>query len=401
MLSLEHHGGRYGYSTLTALTKIHNQIYKNKEKNKITAIITTDLTAAFDTVDHDTLLQKLSFYGLKGIELKLFKSYLKNRQQYVKLNTFNSKIEKSLPCSVIQGSVMSGLLYTIYVNELPELSKLVFEGTKNCLDKKDFSELSHKTINYVDDSTSVIGFKDKLKLKKYLDKYFELIDIFYTCNKLLINPDKTKLIIMSSKKLRKYVKDITFKAGNFIIKQDENIKILGTIIQNNHKNDKQVNSIISKSYYKLHEIIKIKNYIKFNSRKSFINSIVMGILYYNLPLYFNISKKLNQKLHKLQMTCCRIIMGGNCYRISNVKLLSKCNWLSINNMIRHSTLTFIHKITTILNNKSINEHFLRVKSLRNHCKSITKYEPKSTIFQNFFIYRGNTLYNDIPNVHIK
>ena len=94
-------------------------------------------------------------------------------------------------------------------------------------------------------------------------------------------------------------------------------------------------------------------------------------------------------------------MGGNCYRISNVKILSKCNWLSINNMICHSTLTFIHKIKTILNNKSINELFLCVKSLRNHCKSITKYEPKSTIFQNFFIYRGNTLYNEIPNVIIK
>ena len=51
-LSLEHHGGRYGYSTLTALTKIHNEIYKNKEKNKLTGLITTDLTAAFDTVDH-------------------------------------------------------------------------------------------------------------------------------------------------------------------------------------------------------------------------------------------------------------------------------------------------------------------------------------------------------------
>ena len=95
---------------------------------------------------------------------------MENRQQYVKLNTFNSKIEKSLPCSVIQGSVMSGLLYTIYVNELPELSKLVFEGTKNCLYKKYFSELSHKTINYVDDSTSIIGFKNKAKLIHYLNK---------------------------------------------------------------------------------------------------------------------------------------------------------------------------------------------------------------------------------------
>ena len=339
--------------------------------------------------------------GLKGVELKLFKSYLENRQQYVKLNTFNSTLEKCLPCSVVQGSVLSGLLYTIYVNELPELNKLVFEKSENCLEEKDYSEINHKTINYVDDSTSIIGFKNKAKLIHYLNKYFEILDTFYTCNKLLINPDKTKLIIFCSPKLREYVENIEFKAGNFIIKQQQNIKILGTIIQNNHKYEKQINNIISKSYHKLHEIIKIKKYINFNSRKSFVNSIVMGIIYYNLPLYFNILKKLIKKLHKLQMACCRLIMGGNNYRISNIKLLSKCKWLSINNMIRHSTLTFIHKIKTVIQNKSINELFLAIKSNRNNNKTITKYDPKSKIFQHFFIYKGNNLYNDIPNVILK
>ena len=127
----------------------------------------------------------------------------------------------------------------------------------------------------------------------------------------------------------------------------------------------------------------------------------MGIIYYNLPLYFNISKKLIQKLHKLQMACCRLIMGGNNYRISNIKLLSKCKWLSINNMIRHSTLTFIHKIKTIIKNKSINEPFLAIKSNRNNNKTMTKFEPKSKIFQNFFIYKSNNLYNETPNVILK
>ena len=95
-----------------------------------------------------------------------------------------------MPCSGVQGSVLSGLLYTIYVNELPELSKLVFEESVNCLEKKEYNEINHKTINYVDDSTSIIGFKNKTKLIHYLNKYFEILDNFYTCNKLLINPEK-------------------------------------------------------------------------------------------------------------------------------------------------------------------------------------------------------------------
>ena len=88
--------------------------------------MSTDLSAAFDTVDHVILLAKLKYYGFTGLELKLMTSYLKNRQQYTDINCKKSETIKCLPCGVVQGSKLSGILYTIYTNEVPILHKILY-----------------------------------------------------------------------------------------------------------------------------------------------------------------------------------------------------------------------------------------------------------------------------------
>ena len=87
--------------------------------------MSTDLSACFDTVDHGILKTKMEHYGIRGKELALFSSYLKDRMFYMEINTKRSKVMVSELYSVIQGSKLSSLLYTIYVNELPLLHKLL------------------------------------------------------------------------------------------------------------------------------------------------------------------------------------------------------------------------------------------------------------------------------------
>ena len=103
---------------MTAKSLIDYFCGKGLDKDNMTVILSTDLSAAFDTVDHSVLIQKMEHYGVRDKEAKLINSYLSNRTHYIELQNKRSKVECDLDCSVIQGSKLSGLLYTIYVNEL-------------------------------------------------------------------------------------------------------------------------------------------------------------------------------------------------------------------------------------------------------------------------------------------
>ena len=120
-----HHGGRQGYSTLTAISNIQNTIDKNLFSNNFNVLFTTDLSAEFDNIDHEILLKKMEHYGIRGKELRLFKSFLSDRDQIVEIDTFRSTILKSLANSCIQGSILANTLYTIYTNEVPILHQVM------------------------------------------------------------------------------------------------------------------------------------------------------------------------------------------------------------------------------------------------------------------------------------
>ena len=106
------------HSVETALLCIHNDLLLAMERKQVSALILLDLSAAFDTIDHQILLSRLSLnFGITGSALALLTSYLTNRTQAV---VANSTVSESHPvsCGVPQGSVLGPLLFALYTTPL-------------------------------------------------------------------------------------------------------------------------------------------------------------------------------------------------------------------------------------------------------------------------------------------
>ena len=101
------YGFRKKYSTAHALIQLYDKISSALDNEKVTLGLFIDLSKAFDTVNHEVLLDKLEHYGVRGIALQWFKSYLSCRKQFVQYNSYNSSLlHITGTCGVPQGSIL-------------------------------------------------------------------------------------------------------------------------------------------------------------------------------------------------------------------------------------------------------------------------------------------------------
>ena len=106
------------HSTVSALLKVENDVLLNMEKCRVTALTLLDISAGFDTIDHLTLISRLSsWYGISGTALDWFTSYLSNRCQQVKIHDYISEAVY-ISVGVPLGSVLGPILFTLYTAPL-------------------------------------------------------------------------------------------------------------------------------------------------------------------------------------------------------------------------------------------------------------------------------------------
>ena len=202
-------GFRKKYSTTHALLEITEKIKDSIEKKKYGCGIFVDIRKAFDTVNHTILLTKLEHYGIRGKALQWFKSYLTNRQQFVEINGVSSNLRYVLS-GVPQGSCLGPLLFLIYINDLPNTSKIL------------------NFFLFADDTNIYFEHNSLSKLQYIINKELRKINDWLIINRLSLNIKKTNFIIFHSYNKPSRNK-ITLIFGKKAIKECLSIKYLGII----------------------------------------------------------------------------------------------------------------------------------------------------------------------------
>ena len=173
-------GFRPLHSTLTALLDATNNWYLNIDNGLINAILFIDLKKAFDTIDHEILLKKLEWCGLRAKTLQLFRNYLLQRTQLTVVNGVKSKAN-IIRCGVPQGSILGPLLFLLYINDLP-----------NC-------NLLSKPKMYADDTNLTYAAKNQDELVSAMNRDLVHLKQWLSANKLSLNVLKTKCMFIGTR----------------------------------------------------------------------------------------------------------------------------------------------------------------------------------------------------------
>ena len=167
-------GFRAKHSTNMALILLIDKISNALNNGDVACGVFLDFSKAFDTVNHDILLDKLCNYGIRGICLKWIKDYLCNREQYVSYDNTCSEKCKIL-CGVPQGSILGPLMFLLYINDLSSVSKIVF------------------TILFADDRSVFVTGKNIDNLIETMNNELEKLVEWLYINKLSLNIKKLNL----------------------------------------------------------------------------------------------------------------------------------------------------------------------------------------------------------------
>ena len=377
-------GFQENHSIDHALISMTESIRSTLDDKQFGCGIFIDLHKAFDTVNHNILISKLEHYGVRGCALQWFQSYLSDRNQFVSINGSKSDLLK-VTCGVPQGSVLGPLLFLIYINDLPNVTKklqfYLFADDTNIYCQSNTLESLVKTVNC------------ELKLlKKWLDT-----------NKLSLNIDKTNYIIFHSKS-NKLPSEPLIKIGKQHIKRVKFVKFLGLLLDENLEWKYHLNELSKKLARTCGIFFKIRYLLPSDVLLCLYNALFMSFLQYGITVWGQTHKLYLDPVIKLQKRAIRAI-SFQPYLSHTLPIFKDLKILRLCEIFELRLLTFVYESVKKISPLCFHNFFTFNASIhqyqtRQACRSDLYLTQKKSLQYGLksIKYVGCKLWNDLPLV---
>ena len=279
-------GFQKNMSTSLAIIEITERIRKSMEEKKVGCGLFVDLSKAFDTINHKILITKMEHYGIRGVAINWFKSYLTNRKQFTFINGFSSSVN-FISCGVPQGSVLGPLLFLLYINDLPNISK-----------KLDF-------FLFADDTNIYFEAKTFSQLEKKMNKELKKLYTWLIVNRLALNISKTNFIVFHPQNKEK--KRITIRINKYTIQEKNEIKYLGVILDASLTWKQHIDKLIKKLNKATAMLYKVRPYVNERTMLTLYYSLIYSHLTYATEVWGNASKTNINRILTIQKRIVRMI----------------------------------------------------------------------------------------------
>lgn len=374
---------QYGFrtmsNTLSATVDLVNKIKNSIDEKKIALGIFIDLKKAFDTVSHELLLNKLNDIGINGTAHKIFKSYLTNRLQIVKIGEYQST-PRLITYGVPQGSILGSILFLIYINNI---SKLELKG-----------ELSL----YADDTTLFYYGNNIDNVIRDSQDDLNILNVWFQCNLLTLNVSKTHYVIFSAK--NKKINDFEPpKINNTNISRSDCEKYLGLILDNKLTWKEHIKYVKSKLISLTGVLRSVVRCLPRKVCYIIYNSLVKPHIDYLIQIWGSAAKTNLISLQRAQNKLIKILFRYN-FLTATEKIYKETKLMNITNTYKYNTCILIRKIlskdihTNIsFTTKNKYPHLRRLRSANN----IILRPPRTNYGKRNITFESAQLYNKLPS----
>jgi len=327
----EHHG------TETVVVRVTNDVLRALDEKKGVYLVLLDLSAAFDTIHHHTLLHRLQEnIGLRGTTLQWISSYLTHRKQYVSISGVKSE-SVDLLFGVPQGSVLGPKLFTIYAGPIADICR----------------RHSLRAFLYADDSQLYLFFElstpgDQDKTKSQIEECIVSIRKWMKANYLKLNDEKTELMIFVPPNHKEKLQSTSILVGESAVQASATVRDLGIHLDPALNMEHHVRSICKAAYNQLHMISSIRKCLDSKTTEKLVHAFVTSRLDCGNAVLAGLPQKLLSKLQTVQNSAARLVLRLRKWdHISPA--LRQLHWLPVKQRIEYKVLLLTWKA---LNNQA-------------------------------------------------